>query len=109
MQASKASAHPGTARTNSLNSLHSLHSVNSLNSFSPMGVLVVQSQQIGSEVAGEVPPDRMDVIGVILGVVVLDQEGRTLDAIVVRLTAVRPASPGERNVPEPGSTQLSDS
>ena len=47
------------------------------------------------EVALEVPPHGMDVVGVILRVVVFDEEGGRLHAVVVRLAAARAAGPGE--------------
>ena len=39
-----------------------------------MAGLVVELQQIHAEVAVEIAPDGMDVVGVILGVVIFDQE-----------------------------------
>src|SRR6185295_19740127 len=39
-------------------------------------------QQVLPEVAVEIPPDRVNVVAVVLCVVELDQEGRALDAIV---------------------------
>ena len=47
------------------------------------------------EVAEHVPPDAVDVVGVVLGVVELDQEGRPLDAVGVGLVAVGGPGPGE--------------
>lgn len=44
-------------------------------------------QEIDAEVAVKVPPDRMNVIDVILRIVVLDQERWPLQAVVVRLAA----------------------
>src|SRR2546428_229096 len=38
-------------------------------------------QQIAPKVAVEVPPNRVDVVAVVLRVVVLDEEGRPLDSV----------------------------
>ena len=45
------------------------------------------------EVAGQIPPHRMDVVGLVLGVVVFDHERRTLNSVMVRLAEVRLAVP----------------
>ena len=51
-----------------------------------------------AEVAEHVPPDAVDVVGVVLGVVELDLEGRPLDLVAVGLVAVGGAEPGEADV-----------
>jgi hypothetical protein len=43
---------------------------------------VVGAQEIGAEVVAGVVPDRVDVIRVVLRVVVLDQRGRPVEAVV---------------------------
>src|SRR5262249_31190053 len=48
-----------------------------------------------TEVAEHIPPDAVDVVGAVLGVVELDQEGRALDAVAVGLVAFTGAEPGE--------------
>ena len=60
--------------------------------------LVVQLQQVHAEVAVEIAPDGVDVVGVVLRVVVFDQERRGLHAIVVRVALLGPAGPGEINI-----------
>src|SRR5690242_19408412 len=45
------------------------------------------AQEIAAEDAVEVAPDRVDVVGVVLGVVELDQERRALHAVIVLLAA----------------------
>jgi hypothetical protein len=40
-----------------------------------MSSLVMVRKQVRAKIAVEIPPDRMNVIGVILYVVVLDEEG----------------------------------
>src|SRR5204863_12724 len=57
--------------------------------------LDVLAEQVLPEVAVEVAPDRVDVVGVVLGVVVLDEERRPLHAVVVPLPHFEVARPGE--------------
>src|SRR6266404_1728845 len=64
---------------------------------SAMILLVVPRQQVGAKIRMEIPPDRMNVIGVILNVVVFDQERRPLNPIVMRLTLFEPTGPGQEN------------
>src|ERR1039457_2380530 len=64
----------------------------------PVAGLVVIFEEVTAEVAGELAPDSVDVVVVVLGVVVLDQEGGGLDAVVVRFAALQAASPGEEDV-----------
>src|SRR5208337_3375020 len=51
-----------------------------------------------AEVAGEIAPHRVDVVRAILRVVVFDQEGRRLHAVIVRVAAAHAAGPGEPGV-----------
>ena len=53
------------------------------------------AQQIAAEIAGGVSPDGVEVVHVVLRVVVLDEEGRALEAVVVRAAALCLAGPGE--------------
>jgi hypothetical protein len=41
----------------------------------PVAGLVVVFEQVAAEIAGEIAPDGVDVVVVVLRVVVLDQEG----------------------------------
>ena len=50
---------------------------------------VVIGQRVVAEVAGQVTPHRVDVVGAVLGVVVFHEEGGALDAVVVRLARLR--------------------
>src|SRR3954447_2717778 len=59
------------------------------------GLLVMFAKQVFTEITLEVTPDSMDVIGVVLGVVVLEQESRTLDTIIVRIPLFGSARPTE--------------
>src|SRR5688572_33245707 len=65
-------------------------------------VPVMFLEEIDAEVAVKVPPDRMNVIGVVLRVVILDQERRSLQAVVMRLAAQEPTHPREANVIQAG-------
>ena len=62
-----------------------------------------RARQRDAEVAQHVPPDRVDVVGAVLGVVELDQEGRALDAVGMGLAAVGGAGPGEADGVEAGA------
>ena len=59
------------------------------------GGLVVTAEQVRAEIAIELTPDGMDVIGVVLGVVVLEQEMGCLDTVVVAFTRLQAARPCE--------------
>src|SRR4051812_37493761 len=60
-------------------------------------VSVVLAQQIPAEVAVEVAPNRMHVIGLRLGVVTLDQEGGPLQPVIKRFVDPQTPPPGEAN------------
>src|SRR5437763_17117106 len=53
--------------------------------------LVMRLENVQAPVAFEVAPDGVDVVGVVLGVVVLDQEMAALDAVVVALALLQAA------------------
>src|SRR6185436_6307825 len=55
-------------------------------------------QQVSHEVAIEVAPHRVDVVAVVLGVVVLHEEGRTLHAVVVLFPALGFTRPCEADL-----------
>ena len=57
--------------------------------------VVVVGEDIAAEVAREIAPDGVDVVGVVLGVVEFDDEGFALDAVVVPRAAVEGAGPDE--------------
>lgn len=59
------------------------------------GVLVVFSEEVAAEVALEVAPDRMDVVGAVLGIVELEEERGALDAVVMAFAGFLAAGPGE--------------
>src|SRR5688572_1459257 len=59
---------------------------------------VVLLEEVVAEVVLEVAPDGVDVIGVVLGVVVFDEEGWAVDAVVVGLAGLELAGPGEADL-----------
>src|SRR6267378_826866 len=61
---------------------------------------VMLRKQVRAKIAVEIPPDRMNVIGVILYVVVLDEEGWPLNPVVVRLPMLKTTGPGKVYVVE---------
>src|ERR1700730_6362101 len=70
-----------------------------------VAVIVVRLEQVEAEVAPRVVPDGVDVVGVVLGVVVLDQQRGTVEAIVVRLARLERPRPREADQlrPRPGA------
>src|SRR4051812_28642875 len=56
---------------------------------------VVLAEKVSPEVAGRIAPDGMDVVRVVLGVVMLDQQARAVEAEVMGVARVRRACPGE--------------
>src|SRR5262249_5972989 len=63
-----------------------------------VGGLVVGAEQVHAEIVPRIVPDRMDVVGAILRVVVLDQERRAVQPVVVRLSGIDGAGPREAHV-----------
>src|SRR5262245_2454741 len=72
---------------------------------SVMGALVVGPEEVGAEVVPGIAPHGMDVVGVVLGVVVLDEERGPVQAVVVGLSRGERAGPGEEHAPETGLVQ----
>ena len=60
-----------------------------------MGLRVVCREQILAPVAADVAEDRVDVVRVVLGVVVFDEEARRFDRVVVALARFIAARPGK--------------
>src|SRR5205085_12026480 len=65
-------------------------------------LLVMFAKEVFAEIALEIAPDRMNVVGVVLGVVVFQKEGWALNAIIVRLAFISSASPSEIDFPKAG-------
>src|ERR1039457_7347047 len=59
---------------------------------------VVLGQHVVAEIIGRVPPHRVDVIAVALGVVVLDEQPWSLDAEIMPLSGFGAARPGKDEV-----------
>ena len=64
---------------------------------------VVLAEQIAAEVTVEIAPDRVDVVGLILGIVEFDHEGFPLNAVIVPGAAIEDAGPSEGQALEIGS------
>jgi len=60
-----------------------------------MIALIVRSQRISAEVTLKTAPGSVDMVGAVLGVVVFNNEGRTLDSIIVRLPRLVFPGPGK--------------
>src|SRR6266540_1373562 len=68
--------------------------------------LIMLAQQILAEIAVEIAPDRVYVIGVVLRVVVFDQKRRALHPVVMRIAFVDAARPAEIYLVEAGLPHL---
>src|ERR1044071_8927959 len=73
---------------------------------SGVGLGVVLGQEVLAPVALEGAPDRVDVVGVVLGVVVLDDKARALDRVVVAGPLLDRSAPGEGDRVEAGPLDL---
>jgi hypothetical protein len=49
-----------------------------------VAALVMGAERIGTEVVPGIVPDRVDVVGAVLGVVVLDEQRGAVQTVVVR-------------------------
>ena len=56
------------------------------------------SEEIVSPIVSQISPDGVGVVCVVLGVVVLHQEARSVQSIIVRLSPFRCTGPGKMNV-----------
>src|SRR5437870_654536 len=65
-------------------------------------LIVMLAEQVLAEIVLQVPPGRVDVVCVVLGVVVFHQEGRALHAIVMAFAGLEAARPGEIKILRPG-------
>ncbi len=70
------------------------------------GVPVVLCQQVCAPVTVEIAPHAVNVIGVVLRIVVLDQKSAALHAVVVTFTFLQPAHPGKFDPLEARLTDL---
>src|ERR1700722_19907729 len=60
--------------------------------------LVMDLEQILAEISVKVPPDGVYMVGVVLRIVVLNEESRRLYTVIVGLALFRAAGPGKINV-----------
>jgi hypothetical protein len=63
---------------------------------------VVLGQQVPGEVAAQVAPHGVDVIGPVLGVVVLDEQARTAERVIVAGAWLDRPGPPEAHLVESG-------
>src|SRR5207249_870289 len=67
---------------------------------------VMFEQQVFTEIIFKVPPDRVNVVIVVLGIVVFQQEGRSLGAVVMALAMFQSTGPGEIDFVHAGGLDL---
>lgn len=61
-------------------------------------LIVVPAEHIFAEVILEIAVDRMDMINIVLGIVILNQDLRTVNPVVMRFALFDTASPCEVNL-----------
>src|SRR5579872_4951526 len=61
----------------------------------PVAGVVMVREQVAAEVAGEIAPHRVGMVGPILRVIEFNQEGIGLHAVVVRVAPFHAPCPGE--------------
>ena len=64
-----------------------------------MAGLVVLLEQVLAEVSARLAPNGVDVVGVVLRVVQLDQEQRGLNPVIVGIAPANSSRPGEVDIP----------
>ena len=62
-----------------------------------MFFLIMKAEQIFSEIIFKVAPDGVYVVCTVLGIVILHQEKKPVEAVVVGCSAILPAGPGKVN------------
>jgi hypothetical protein len=67
--------------------------------------LVVVPQRVAAEAQPRIVPDRVNVVGILLRVVVFEQQGWPVDSVIVRLTGIKRAGPGKMQVLDTGLAQ----
>ena len=71
-------------------------------------LLVMLFQQIFTKVVFEISKNRMDMIGIVLGGIVFQQKGRSLNAVIVAFAPLYPTGPGKVDLVESGLGNLAD-
>ena len=69
-------------------------------------LLVMPPEQVFAEVVLQVAHDAVDMVGAVLSVIVLDQEVRCLDSVVVSLARLERSGPGKVNHLEVESLEM---
>jgi len=69
-----------------------------------MGIMI--RQHICIPIVGKIAPDTVDMVGVVLGVVILNQKRWPFDGIVVPLAALLRAGPGKGQRIQAGLSRL---
>ena len=64
-------------------------------------LFVVPAKHILTEIIHEITVHCMDMIGIVLGIVILNQELRTVNTVIVRFARFDAAGPGEVNSSQP--------
>ena len=59
--------------------------------------MVVFAEKVRAEIAIEIAPDCMDMIGIVLGIVEFNQEGLALDPVIMALAFFLCSGPAEIN------------
>ena len=63
-------------------------------------ITIVASEQVHTKIVLQMSPDRMNMVGVILDIIVFNKEGLTVYPIVVGLSTIVAASPGKMDLIE---------
>ena len=62
------------------------------------GLFVMAAQEVVAKIVFKIAPHAVDVVGIVLGIVVFEQEGRSLHPIVVAFPAFYATRPGELQI-----------
>ena len=71
-----------------------------------MFLLIMQTEEIFTEIVFQVTPDGVNMVGVILRIVIFYQEKWTVETVIVRFTAVLRTGPGKVDRSQTGFIQL---
>ena len=61
-------------------------------------LLVMLEQQVFPEIIGKIPPYCMDMVVVVLGIVVFQEESRPLHPVVMRFSALHQTGPAKKDL-----------
>ncbi len=68
----------------------------------------VLPEDIEAEIIAQITPDGMDMVPIVLGVVVFEQEGRALDPVIMFLALFQTPGPGEADARDAGFLDLGE-